>query len=605
MEPSPISQGVTDRTGAVRAAEGEGSEEIRRLRTLLERSELRYRTLVNKLPVVTYVDAADDHSTPRFISPQVEALVGYPPEEWMRDPTLWVQLVHEDDREEVLRRHLQSNETGDEFHAEYRLRARDGRVVWVRDDAYLIEEADGGRWWQGVLIDVTDLKQTEAELEHLAHHDQVTGLPNRALFDAELEIAVAQARRANEILVVCSLDLDKFKLVNDTLGHPAGDALLREVARRLRMAIREGDVAARVGGDEFALLLPVRVPDTDLAAGTRFAEEVVARVQASLQDPVDVGDTQVYPSVSFGFSVFPLDATDGSGLIRRADARMYRRKRDGEASNALEVIVDRGRDNELERMRRLRESAKTGGWELRYQAIVELMFGNTVGCEALVRWDDPLVGLRTPDQFLQLVEELGLAPVMSDWTMARIAEDVVDWHGRGLLDRLTSVTFNLSPRDLWHPTLEERLDRMVARLPRPDLLVVEVTESAIASDPARIQSLLRDLRSRGVRLALDDFGTGYSSLSRLRSLPFDIVKIDREFIRDVDRDESARRIVRSVVRLVGSLGMVPLAEGIETEGQRRIVAEEGCLLGQGFLFGPPAPAERFATQAAGSPFVLR
>jgi diguanylate cyclase (GGDEF)-like protein/PAS domain S-box-containing protein len=596
---------VTVRLASTLAAERETNAEMRRLWGLLEHSERRYRTLVNSLPVVTYVDAADDDSTPVFISPQVETLLGYAPSNWMRDPTLWAQLLHEDDRDDVIRSHLASNRTGEDFHAEYRLRARDGRVVWVRDDAYLIEEPDGERWWQGVLIDVSELKRTEQELERLAHHDPITGLANRVLFDAELDLALARARRADEVVLVCTLDLDKFKLVNDTLGHAAGDSLLRSVADRLRSAVREGDVVARIGGDEFGFILPLRASRHNASAVSLALAEVKGRVRASLAAPIVVSDTEVYASASFGAAVFPIDASDASGVLRRADSRMYRTKRDADAGDeTLEVIIDRQADDELDLARRLRQSVEAGRWQLRYQTIVELALGTPIGCEALIRWDDPLFGLRSPDAFLGMVEELGLTPAMSAWMMDRLVGDVGVWSGLGLDERMAMITVNLSPRELWHPTLEARLDRLIERLPRRDLLVIEVTESAVIADPSRVASILRGIRSSGVRLALDDFGTGYSSLARLRSLPFDIVKIDRSFIQDIDRDQKARHVVRSVVRLVGSLGMIALAEGVETEQQSDIVAEEGCLLGQGFLYGPPVPAQRFAADLSRAPALL-
>jgi diguanylate cyclase (GGDEF)-like protein len=437
-----------------------------------------------------------------------------------------------------------------------------------------------------------DLERNAARLEHLAHHDHLTDLPNRTLFEAELRIALAQAKRSGESVVVCSLDVDKFKLVNDTLGHGAGDALLHATAERLRGCVR----------DEFGLILPVRASEASVAAGV--IDDVVERIQDSFQDPFPVADTEVYTSVSLGFAVFPEESSDGPELLRRADARMYRQKREADSYITKQAVIYPERDNELELARRLHESARADGWQLRYQSIVELSYGNTVGSEALVRWTDPLFGLRPPGDFLPLVEELGLAPVMSDWVMSQLATDLTDWQREGVLDRLTMVSFNMSPRELWHPALEERVGRLIAGIPRPDALVLEVTESAISSDPHRIRGLLRNLRSSGVRLALDDFGTGYSSLARLRSLPFDIVKIDRAFIQDIDHDESARRMIRSVVRLLGSLGMVAVAEGIETERQRAIIAEEGCVFAQGFLFGPPVKAERFAIETASAPVLL-
>lgn len=437
------------------------------------------------------------------------------------------------------------------------------------------------------------IRDVHGQLEFLAFHDAVTHLPNRAFFEQHLKLALARARRSDESVVVCALDLDKFKLVNDTLGHAAGDQLLREVAARLGAVLREGDVVARVGGDEFLLMLPSGPGVQDADAITDHLDAIARRIGSALDPVVQIGELDLSVSASLGFAVYPRDGADPDALLRQADARMYRGKRDhGPIVVASPLPTE---ENELAMSTRLRASAKAGSWELHYQPIVELILGKTVGAEALVRWNDPAHGLRPPDEFLSLVEELGLESAMTEWVIEELGRTCEAWQRAHLLDQLTMVTVNMSPRELWHPSLEYRLGSIVERLGRPNLLVLEVTESALAMDPSRARDLLAALRAHGVRVALDNFGTGYSSLSRMRALPIDVLKIDRSFIGDIHRDEVARQIVRSVVRLASSLGMVPVAQGVETERQLEIVVEEGCSLAQGFLFGPPVAAEPFAS----------
>jgi diguanylate cyclase (GGDEF)-like protein len=436
------------------------------------------------------------------------------------------------------------------------------------------------------------IRDVHGQLEFLAFHDAVTHLPNRAFFEQHLKLALARARRSDESVVVCAFDLDKFKLVNDTLGHAAGDELLREVAARLGAILREGDVVARVGGDEFLLMLPSGPGVQDADSITDHLDAIARRIGSALDPVVQIGELDLSVSASLGFAVYPRDGADPDALLRQADARMYRGKR--ERGPIVMTSPAPAEENELAMSTRLRASAKAGAWELHYQPIVELILGKTVGAEALVRWDDPASGLRPPDEFLSLVEELGLESAMTEWVIEELGRTCEAWQRAHLLDQLTMVTVNMSPRELWHPSLEYRLGSIVERLGRPNLLVLEVTESALAMDPSRARDLLAALRAHGVRIALDNFGTGYSSLSRMRALPIDILKIDRSFIGDVHRDEVARQIVRSVIRLASSLGMVPVAQGVETERQLEIVVEEGCALAQGFLFGPPVAAEPFA-----------
>jgi diguanylate cyclase (GGDEF)-like protein len=444
---------------------------------------------------------------------------------------------------------------------------------------------------------LSDLSNIVTELEFTALHDVVTGLPNRAAFYEHIEVAIARARRSNERLIVCSLDLDKFKLVNDTLGHAAGDTLLEEMAARLRGILREGDVVARVGGDEFLMLLPAsRPPDEVAALDSETAGEeaaIATRIRDALEPPVRLRDTDVYVSASVGTAVFPTDATDIDALLRVADAKMYRSKR---GRSAIGVIEDRDATAELELTSRLRASAKSQPWELHFQPIVELVTGRTVGAEALVRWNDPSHGLRTASEFLGLAEELDLGDDLTRWVIEELGDVASSWHEDGVLDALTMITVNVSPRGLWQPGLTDRLRNVAECLGRRDLLVVEVTEAALSMDAARARDVLLTLREDGMLIALDDFGTGYSSLARLRALPIDVLKIDRSFLDGLIGDAEARRVLRSIVRLAAGLGMVAVAEGVEDREQLDAVVDEGCTLAQGYHLGRAMAAERFAAR---------
>jgi len=568
----------------------------------LESSEHRYRALVEQMPAVTYIDAVDATSSTIYISPQIRDLMGFEPEQWIAQPELWSRLLHPDDREEVLRLHHRSNDTMEPFRAEYRMIAHDGSCVWVRDEATCVEDPRRGRIWQGVLVDTTARKRAEADLEFLAYHDRVTGLPNRAFFEQHMDLALARARRSGETVAVCSVDLDKFKLVNDTLGHAAGDDFLREVAGRLDHALREGDVVARVGGDEFLVLMPFLAQ----AAGGETAEQgggnegaaallrdmLSTRLAAALEQPFVLSDMEFHMSASIGVGLYPRDGADGQTVLKRADAAMYRNKRERAGFASVDGRSN-GSQGDLSMTSRLRKAANDGTWELHYQPIIELVTGATVGAEALLRWDDPVLGSVEPSVFIPMAEELGLISSVGSWVVDELTRQCSMWREEGLLDRLSCVTFNVSPRELWHPALAERLGRLVMAVGRPDLLVLEITESALGMDPDRAQAILQDLRRRGVRIALDDFGTGFSSLTRLRSLPIDIVKIDRGFLQDIEADVSARSVLRSVIRLALSLGMVPLAEGVETIDQLEYVTREGCPLVQGHLFRPAIDARAF------------
>jgi diguanylate cyclase (GGDEF)-like protein/PAS domain S-box-containing protein len=579
---------------ASRMAEHE--TEVRKLRE----AESKYRLLVEQIPVVTYVDAVDRNSSTLYMSPQVEEVLGYTPEEWTGDPGLWARLLHPDDRERVLGENGRTNATGEPFREEYRMFHRDGKVVWVQDEAALVtDDAGRPRFWQGVIVDITERKRAEEQVTFLAYHDKLTGLPNRLMFEQVLDLSLARARRNDLALAVLYMDLDNFKLVNDSLGHAAGDELLREMAIRLDETVRESDVVARQGGDEFLVLLgdlhPEPGPGGAPAAG-EMAELVATRIHEVMRRPFILSGTEFYVTASVGVSLFPDSARDAKSLLKQADAAMYRSKKS--APGGFVVYATEAADplSRLSLATRLRKATESGDWVLHYQPIVETVSGGTVGVEALVRWPQENGALVFPTEFIPLAEEMGLISEIGRWVVDEMCRQSLVWRDQGL-ELYTS--FNLSPRQLWQADAVHKLLGQIDSLGiDPRTLVVEITESAAMRDPERTQRVLEEIHARGLRLAIDDFGTGYSSLSRLRNLPVDVLKIDQRFVRDIPHDAEASTMVKAIIGLAHSLGMQPLAEGVETEEQRRFMIDHLCLLAQGFYFGPPVPAAEITRAVA-------
>jgi diguanylate cyclase (GGDEF)-like protein/PAS domain S-box-containing protein len=573
----------------------ENITEQRRAEKQLREAEARYRTLVERIPAVTYVNALDAAGSTLYISPQAEALLGYTQAEWRADPYLWEKLLHADDRSRVLAESARARASGESFVSEYRLLARDGRVVWVQDESVLLREETGRpRFWQGVMVDITERKRAEQEVAYLAYHDNLTDLPNRAMFEEMLDLALARGARDASAIAVLYVDLDDFKLVNDSLGHPAGDGLLRQLGVRIRSAIRETDVVARLGGDEFLILLsdversPIGGHPEGVENSVAVAETVARRIHDSLRAPFVLEGTEVYISASIGISMYPFDAEDGKALLKNSDTAMYRSKQEGPGGYMIFADEAASPLAKLSFTTRLRKAVSSGDWVLHYQPIIDLLHGTPVGVEALIRWRGHDGALIPPGEFIPLAEEMGLIEPIGDWVVEELCRQTRSWRDDGLG---FDVTFNLSARQLWQPDLVEKIIRNIesARLD-PSTLIIEVTESAAMTNLDETRRMLWELHRRGVRMAIDDFGTGYSSLSRLKHLPIDILKIDRSFIGDIPSDKDACTMVKAIVQLATSLGMRPLAEGIETAEQWRFLLELGCPLGQGFHFSRPVPA---------------
>jgi PAS domain S-box-containing protein len=563
--------------------------------------QTRYGALVEQIPAVVYVDLADEAMTTTYVSPRIEDMLGNTAQEHIEDPSCWERMIHPEDREAAVATYLEGRDSGAPFEMEYRMIATDGRIVWIHDSALVICDAAGEpALVQGVLLDITARKEAEERIAFLAYHDELTGLANHARFDDLLQRALARAQRSGTSVAVLSVDLDRFRLVNDSLGHAAGDELLREVAERLEVATRETDLVARQAGDEFVVWLadlehghgagPGGNATTDGKPGPVVTAEAVAqRIHESLQQPFEIAGTELFATASIGISLFPDDARDASTLLGHANTAMHQSKTLGPGRT---MVYASGTQDSLARLSmttRLRKAVEQEQWVLHYQPVVDIADGTMVGVEALVRWLDPQGNLLPPGVFIPLAEEMGLIEAIGGWVIDEIRRQDEVWRAAGLdLD----IAFNLSPRQLLSDAaLQDLLERIDADGSNAHRLTVEITESTAMTDPQRTIGFLHDLHERGLRLAIDDFGSGYSSLARLKEMPVDILKIDRSMVSGIDLDPTAGSMVSAMISLAANLHMLPLAEGIETQGEWQFLAARGCTLGQGFLFSEPVSSE--------------
>jgi diguanylate cyclase (GGDEF)-like protein/PAS domain S-box-containing protein len=568
----------------------------------------RYRSIVEHVPAITYIDALDDAASTLFISPQVEEILGYPPDEWILDPDLWLRIVHPEDRARAVAENQRHNETGEPFSLDYRVYRKDGRLVWIHDEARVVRDERGVPTFSlGVMLDVTDRKRGDEKVAFLTYHDELTGLPTRAMFEEFVELSVSRARQHEASVAVLCVDIDDFRLVNDSLGRLAGDEVLNVVAGRLREALRETDLVARRSGDTFLLLLADLERDgDDVEVGVARAESAAQRILDSLAVPFRAGGTELYVSASIGISLFPQDGDDAGSLLRNAEAAMLESKKSGNTY----VVSDRGVLDSSAKLRfvtRLRKAVDSQRWTLHYQPILDLATRRMAGVEALVRWVEPDGTLVPPGDFIPVAEELGLIEPIGDWVVRELVYQSRAWHE---LDIDLTISFNLSPRQFWQPDLARGiLSRIHEAGVDPSSIVVEVTESSAMTDPDRAQAILEDLHAGGLRIAIDDFGTGYSSLARIRTMPVDVLKIDRSFVHGVDVDPQNQSIVSAFLELSRGLGVTTLAEGIEREEELAFLLAHGCVLGQGFHFSKAVPPEEIialsygglpARQAAGS-----
>lgn len=467
---------------------------------------------------------------------------------------------------------------------------KDGRKVAtvLGYAAPLFDEAGQPRGAIGTAIDISERKRAEEEVRRLAYNDALTGLPNRLLFRDHLDLAVAQAQRNGGGLAVLFLDVDRFKVINDSLGHSVGDRLIREVAERLRSAVRQVDTVARWGGDEFTLLLP------DVAQPVAAAK-VAEKLLSTLRQPFTLDGNELFVTASMGIAVYPGDGSDAETLVKSADIAMYRAKDQGRDGYMLFTpAMNASAAERLALENSLRRALPQGELELYYQPLMELGDESAYGVEALLRWSHPERGILSPADFIPLAEATGLILPMGPWVLETACAQSQAWQRQGLGE--LSVAVNLSARQFQQPGLSALVRHVLkaTRLP-PHRLQIEITESSAMQNAATAAETLAELRALGVRVAIDDFGTGYSSLSYLQRFAIDTLKIDQAFVRDLPREAA---IATAVIAMARTLELDVVAEGVETRAQLDFLREHGCSRAQGELFSPPLNAAECAPYLA-------
>jgi diguanylate cyclase (GGDEF)-like protein len=453
------------------------------------------------------------------------------------------------------------------------LELRNGRTIKIRHRPM----PDYG--WVATHEDITEQRQSEVKIEYMAHHDALTGLLNRVLWNERLDQALAGRVDGEDMVAVHHLDLDQFKAVNDSFGHLAGDKLLKIVANRLRALVRDSDTIARMGGDEFVIL---QAPITDPAQATTLAQAIVEL----MSEPFDIDGHQAMVGASIGIAIGPGDGSKSDGLLRNADLALYRAKRDGRGTfRFFEPAMDLQMQTRRIMEQEMRRALPAGKFELYYQPVINLATSEISGFEALIRWNHPDQGLIAPASFIPLAEEIGFIVPLGEWVIGQACATAALWPAN------FDVAVNVSAAQFRSPRLFQVIvDALTSSGLHPTRLEIEITESVLLHQKDAVLAVLHQLRALGVRIAMDDFGTGYSSLSYLQSFPFDKIKIDRSFVKDITENANSLSIVRAVAALAKGMGMTATAEGVETSAQLDSITSEGCTEMQGFLFSRPLPA---------------
>jgi len=486
---------------------------------------------------------------------------------------------HAEERHRLMSR---VREQGTLSNVEVRMRRRDGTPIWVLENITLLE----GDVLEGTIIDITDRKTAQEQMEYQAYHDVLTGLPNRLLFRDRIGVALAHARRHRTAAAVMFLDLDQFKIVNDSLGHTIGDALLQAVAARLVASVRGHDTVARMGGDEFTVLL------SDVADSSNAAT-VAQKILESVSYPMMVDGHELFVTTSLGIALYPDDGGDAETLLKNADRAMYHAKEQGRNNfqfasvAALEATTGR-----LSLERSLHHAFDRQEFVVHYQPMINVATGATIGAEALIRWNHPEQGQMLPDDFIGVAEECGLIHPMGEWVLRTACAQMKRWHDAGRGDLRLAV--NLSPRQFQQHNLASMIEDVLRETEYPgELLDIEITESTAMQHAEMSLAIMSRLKEMGIRISIDDFGTGYSSLSYLKRFPIDTVKIDQNFVHDLGSGSSGGAIISAVISMARALNLNVVAEGVENQEQLDFLRRENCEAIQGFYCSAPLPAAEF------------
>jgi diguanylate cyclase (GGDEF)-like protein/PAS domain S-box-containing protein len=556
--------------------------ERKRAEAALRRSEEQFRQLAGNIPQVFWITDVHHRET-IYISPAAAVLTGRPLQGLLDWPRELIRSVHPEDRRRVYEARKAAAHAG--YDQTYRVVRPDGTTRWVNDRAFPVMDENGNLYRiAGITEDVTDRKLAEERLRQLAHYDVLTDLPNRVLFYDRLRQVLAQAKRSQWTVAVMFVDLDRFKNVNDTLGHAVGDQLLRQVSERLSGAVRSGDTVGRLGGDEFAIVL------SNLASA-QDASIVAQKLMASFNEPFKLQGADFYVTASIGITLYPDDATEQEILLRNADAAMYRAKEIGRNNYQFYRSEMNARALELLSMESdMRRAFDREEFLLHYQPKASLADGRIVGVEALLRWQHPERGLVTPADFMHVLEDTGLIVRVGERVVNAVCRQIRSWQADGIDP--VPVAINLSAREFAAKDLAGVMTRILGgHGVDPSLIELEITESSLMVNSEEVVATLEALGRLGIGLSIDDFGTGYSSLAYLKRFPLDAVKIDRSFVKDITTDADDATITLAVISMAHSLGLQVIAEGVETEAQLAFLARHGCDQIQGYYFARPLAAE--------------
>ncbi len=579
--------GLYNAAGKVEAMEGflQDVTERKEAAHALQEAERRYRSIFENAIEGVFQTTPD--GTYIAVNPALARIYGYhSPEDLivgLRDITH--QLYVEPERRAEFMRLMEREGSVSNF--ESRVYRRDGDIIWISENARAVYD-DSGKLvcYEGTVEAITERKLYEAEMRHQATHDALTGLPNRNMLHEHLQRAIQVARQKGGLTAVVFVDLDQFKFINDSLGHQVGDELLKAVAQRLQACLRDTDMVARQGGDEFVLVLQ------NQTGGELGIAEVMQRILAAVARPWQTGDRELQITASIGVSRYPADGKDVETLLKQADSAMYRAKEQGRNNfQFFAPWMDTQVSNRLEMLINLRRALDHDEFKLYYQPKLSLKDGRVIGAEALIRWQSPEQGMVPPDRFIPFAEEAGLIVPIGEWVLRTACHQNKRWQQAGLPP--IPVAVNLSPRQL-NQSLPDFVSGVLAQSGLDAAcLELEITENVVMKDAEKSVATLHALKRLGLQISVDDFGTGYSSLSYLRRFPVDALKIDKSFVRDIARDADSAAIVKAVISLAHILNLRVIAEGVEDEQQHAFLKENACDEVQGYYFGKPMAVEDF------------
>jgi diguanylate cyclase (GGDEF)-like protein/PAS domain S-box-containing protein len=549
----------------------------------LRLSEERFRALYHDTPSMYLMLSLD--GIVKLINKTGLALLGYSADELAGESVLRLFLPGD---QGIAATHFWQcvADLGQVFHWELQMVRKDGTVIWVKEAARAVHEPDGSTVLLVVCEDITEQKHAEERIHYLAHHDALTGLPNRVLMEDRLDQYIAQAKRLQLSVAMLFLDLDGFKHINDSLSHYMGDKLLCAVAARLQECLRKGDSIARLGGDEFVLILPAL---TDSQSAANVARKVLVALQANF----DIGGHKLHISGSLGISIYPSDGANTDDLLRAADTAMYHAKAKGRGNyQFFTPALNAAAQQRLELETQLRNALSEGEFELHYQPQVNMESGEIFAAEALLRWRQPGKSATSCSEFITIAEESGLILPIGQWALREACMQLKRWRAAGHSDMRIAVNF--SARQFHQPHFHETVMEVLkeAELP-PEALELEITESALVQHDEENTALLKRLSAAGVQLSLDDFGTGYSSLSYLQRFPIHALKIDRSFVNGIDQDANQTAIVTAIIAMAQSLRLTVIAEGVESKEQAAFLQRHGCVVAQGYYYSKPIPEAVF------------